>query len=612
MSHAEFRNAEMDLGANSPPRGYFDASQAYEPVQFYETTYNPHYDNLATPDPTPKAAPGGPWQTEAEWTEAPAASKPPSNLSWFDRLNKGWTPEIFSQACSVLFLLALIILLSRLEGRPLSTWTIAVAPNAVIAILSIASKASLIYALGQAISQLKWLHLLKKPENLQDLQRYDDASRGPLGAIRMFWTVRSASLVAYLGSLTILLALAFEPFSQQLLHFDERVITYPYQRSSVPLSTVYDYDAQGVDGVSSVIVGPRDNPMRAAVVNGIYDVVKDPPFTCPGATCSYPTFTTMGVCSECEDITSTIVKTQVNVSFGQLWSYRTPNNLTIEASAVQDAHSGFSHTLANATAVALNSAFAGLGMPVRTGIIRFPDDQSTGRSNIGNWMDTMQAYECKLSFCGRRFVGWNITNGTITPGEDQIINLNNSDVPSHSAPWYRVLAPLNASDSLGIRNGNNSFQINYLDGENMAEILSSVFNVVGEIPENQQIGPLALYSSPDIMATVDNVAKGMSYRMMSGPNSTTTYGDVYETQTYMRVRWPWITLLVALVVASSFCLIAVIVMTRQAQQLIWKSSLTPLLLPDVSYLLTSARERPFENYTELRTRSRTIASHLTK
>ncbi|KAI1350086.1 hypothetical protein F5Y01DRAFT_305656 [Xylaria sp. FL0043] len=601
MSRSELRNAEMDLGTNSPPRGYLDASQTYEPVQFYETTYNPHYDT-----------PGGPWESVTEWTEAPAASKPPTSTSWWDRLNSGWTPEIFSQVCSVLFLLALIILLSRLEGRSLSTWTIAVAPNAIIAILSIASKASLIYALGQTISQLKWLHLLKEPESLQDLQRYDDASRGPLGALRIFWTVRSGSLVVYLGSLTILLALAFEPFSQQLLHFDERVITYAHDQAWVPFSTVYDYDSQGVDGVSAVIVGSRDNPMKAAVVNGVYDVVKDPPFTCPGSTCSYPTFTSMGVCSQCEDITSTIKKMEVNVTFGQLWRYRTPNNLTVEASAVQDAHSGFSHTLANATAVTLNSEFAGLGMPVRTGIIRFPEDQSTGRSTPENWMEAMQAYECELSFCGRRYIGWNITNGTLAPGVDQIIKLNNSDVPADGAPWYRVLAPLNASDSLGIPNGNNSFQINYLDGENMADILTSVFGVLGDVAANQQIGPLALYSSPDIIATVDNVAKGMSYRMMSGPNSTVTFGEVYGTETYMRVRWPWITLPVALAVASSLCLIAVIVMTRQAQQLVWKSSLTPLLLPDVSYPLTGARERPFENYTGLHMRTRTIASHLTR
>jgi hypothetical protein len=359
------------------------------------------------------------------------------------------------------------------------------------------------------------------------------------------------------------------------------------------------------------IVGPRDNPMTAATVNGVYNVVKDPPFSCPGSTCSYPTFTTFGICSECDDITSTIKKTRLNTTWGELWAFRTPSNLTLQASAASDAHSGFRHTLINATADYVNSEFAGLGMPVRTSIIRFPDDESTGRSNMSNWMDTMQAYECILSFCGRRYVNWNTTNGTLSRGEEQIIKLNNSDIPAEGEPWFRVLAPLDPSESLGTSDGNNSFRVNYLDGENIATILASVFTS-GQIPSGQQIGAVALYSSPDIIATMDNVAKGMSYRMMSGPNSTTVYGEVYSTQTYIRVRWPWITLLVALDVASSFCLIAAIIMTRQTKQRIWKSSLAPFLLSDISYPLTSASKRPFGGYEQRQSRSRTIASHLSR
>ncbi|KAI3317041.1 hypothetical protein HD806DRAFT_551205 [Xylariaceae sp. AK1471] len=507
----------MDSSTERPQQGYHYEDQLYDPVQYHELAYNAHPAYLMTPQyKTP--APIEyiiPWESETVLTHA-TTSKSPPKVSWFDRLNDGWTPEIASEVFSVVSLLAMIILLSRLEGRPLSTCTIAVSPNAVIAILSIASKALLIYALGQTISQLKWLHLIKKPDSLEVLQHYDDASRGPLGAVRMFWTVRSASLVAYLGCLTILLALAFEPFSQQLLHFDERVMTYPDLQSSVSFSTVYDFQAEGVDGGSAVI----DNPMTAATVNGVYDIVKDPPFSCPGSTLS-------------------------------------------------------------------------------ASIIRFPEDTSTGRSTMDNWMATMQAYECILSFCGRRYSSWNTTNGSLSRGEEQVIKLNNSD----SAGGLRVLAPLDPSDSLGTSDGNNSFWINFLDGENLASILTSVFT-------RQQIGAVGLYSSPDIIATMDNVAKGMSYRMMSGPSSTTINGEVYGTQTYIRVRWPWITLLVALAVASSFCLIAAIIMTRQTKRRIWKSSLTPFLFSDVLYTLTSASERPFRDYKQFQARSRTFASHL--
>ncbi|KAI0466553.1 hypothetical protein F4859DRAFT_507332 [Xylaria cf. heliscus] len=553
-----------------------------------------------------------PWHNVTEMNQS-TASKPPSKVSRWDRLNDGWAPEIFSQVCSLLFLLALIILLSRLDGRPLSTWTIAVSPNAVVAILSIASKASLIYALGQTLSQLKWLHLTKKPNSLEDLQHYDDASRGPLGAIRMFWTVRSGHFIAYLGCFVILLGLAFEPFSQQLLHFGERVITVSGTQSSVSFSTAYDFQNRGVDGASAVIVGPRDNPMTAAAVNGVYDVVKDPPFDCPGSMCSYPTITTFGVCSECTDITKTITKKLLNSTFQQIYSFTTPSNLTMQASASTDAHSGFKHTLTNATAKALNPAFAGLGMPVQAGVIRFPDNGDDSRSTMENWMDNMQAYECTISFCGRQYSGWNTTNGTISRGEEHIIKLNNSDVPAADAPWYRVLAPLDPTESLGTDAVNNSFLINYLDGENIDAILESVFTISNKLPANQQIGAAALYSSPDVIATMDNIARGMSYRMLSGPNSTTAHGEVYSTQAYMTVHWPWITPLAAVVATSTFCLISVIFMTRWRKQLVWKSSLTPLLLPDVSYMLTSSGERPIDyNASQMRSRTTTITRNLSR
>ncbi|KAI1177003.1 hypothetical protein F4777DRAFT_544248 [Nemania sp. FL0916] len=551
-----------------------------------------------------------PWHsvTEMEIDQA-TTSKPPSRTSYWTRINEGWTLEVVSQLCSVAFLLALIILLSRLDGRTLSAWTIAVSPNAFVAVLSIASKASLIYALGQTISQLKWLHLTEKPDRLEDLQHYDDASRGPLGALRMLWAVRSGQFVAYLGCVIILLALAFEPFSQQLLHFQERVITISGVQSSVSFSTAYDFQYDGVDGASAVIVGPRDNPMTAAAVNGVYDVVKDPPFVCPGTTCSYPAFTTFGICSECADVTKTIQMKRINATYGQVYSFTTPGNLTMQASASIDAHSGFKHTLTNATAEAVNSEFAGLGMPVKLAVIRFPVD---GQADIDSWMDTMQAYECTMSFCGRQYSGWNTTNGTLSQGREHIIKLNNSDVPAPDEPWYRLLAPLDPAESLGADVKNNSFKISYLDGENILSILTSIFTISNGLPASQQIGATALYSSPDVMATIDNIAKGMSYRMMSGPNSTTVHGEVYTTEAYMKVVWPWITPLIFVVAASAICLIAVVFMTRNAKQWVWKSSLTPLLLPDASYVLTSANEGLVDNNSQLRSRTMTIAKYLAR
>ncbi|KAI1192851.1 hypothetical protein F5X97DRAFT_63912 [Nemania serpens] len=78
-------------------------------------------------------------------------------------------------------------------------------------------------------------------------------------------------------------------------------------QSSVLLYTAYDFRENGVGSAPAVIVfSPRENVMMAAAVNGVLDIVKDPPFDCPGSPCKYPSFATSGLCSECADIPETI------------------------------------------------------------------------------------------------------------------------------------------------------------------------------------------------------------------------------------------------------------------------------------------------------------------
>lgn len=74
----------------------------------------------------------------------------------------GWATEIGSAVFSILCVVAIVVVLSRLDGQLLSSWTLAISPNAVIAVVSTASKAAMILPVAESISQLKWLHLERK------------------------------------------------------------------------------------------------------------------------------------------------------------------------------------------------------------------------------------------------------------------------------------------------------------------------------------------------------------------------------------------------------------------------------------------------------------------
>lgn len=80
----------------------------------------------------------------------------------------------------------MIIVLAVYNGREIFSWH-GVTLNAVISVLSTASKALLLFALSEAIGQWKWVTFSKGPQPLMDLERVDAASRGPLGSMKWIW-----------------------------------------------------------------------------------------------------------------------------------------------------------------------------------------------------------------------------------------------------------------------------------------------------------------------------------------------------------------------------------------------------------------------------------------
>jgi len=166
---------------------------------------------------------------------------------------RSWGLETASILFSLSCFVAMVVVLAKINGRLLSSWGLPVSPNAVISILSTASKATLILPIAECISQLKWLHLGKRGYNLEQLEAYDGASRGSWGSVKFFWSARGAMLVTYLGCLMTIAAVALDPFSQQLLSYEQLPTLVPDLQSSVASSQVYDNGGQGVSGISGLI-----------------------------------------------------------------------------------------------------------------------------------------------------------------------------------------------------------------------------------------------------------------------------------------------------------------------------------------------------------------------
>lgn len=155
-----------------------------------------------------------------------------------------WVAEIAGIVGSISFLLALAVVLATYDGKPVFDWH-GVTLNAIISVLSTASKASLLFVVEELISQWKWIIFTSEERPLADFDRIDSASRGPLGSLKVLWMRRTMYALSILytilqfsdsyfnsglvqvGAIIVLLSIAVDPFTQQLVQYKQDVVYTP-------------------------------------------------------------------------------------------------------------------------------------------------------------------------------------------------------------------------------------------------------------------------------------------------------------------------------------------------------------------------------------------------
>lgn len=97
------------------------------------------------------------------------------------------TSLLFLSVCS---LLAIIVLLAVEDGKTLDSWKFYLSLNTVVSILGTISRASLASSVGSCIAQEKWNWFRKRQDHLYLFDRFDSASRGPLGSLKLLYWLK--------------------------------------------------------------------------------------------------------------------------------------------------------------------------------------------------------------------------------------------------------------------------------------------------------------------------------------------------------------------------------------------------------------------------------------
>jgi hypothetical protein len=117
------------------------------------------------------------------------SNAPPSRSAFStifsQRHNHGWFWELLSCLFSFLSLIAIIIILKHYDGQPIQNAPQSVTLNSLLAIFTTLAKVGLMFPLAEALSQLKWVWFREAERPLIDFQTFDEATRGPIGGLRL-------------------------------------------------------------------------------------------------------------------------------------------------------------------------------------------------------------------------------------------------------------------------------------------------------------------------------------------------------------------------------------------------------------------------------------------
>ncbi|QSS63653.1 hypothetical protein I7I51_00712 [Histoplasma capsulatum] len=164
--------------------------------------------------------------------------------NWYYRLVLDWWLwEIGACALSLLALATTIAVLVVYSEKNVPELPEYITLNAIISVLTNAIKMPVLGVIAACISQLKWLWL-KDMRRVEDLQIFDDASRGPLGSLNMLSHLRGCHL-ASLGEVVTILTVALEPFMQQLVIYPVRLVYRESGKASTLRADNVSYAAQG-------------------------------------------------------------------------------------------------------------------------------------------------------------------------------------------------------------------------------------------------------------------------------------------------------------------------------------------------------------------------------
>ena len=199
------------------------------------------------------------------------------------------------------------------HGKPVPDWGKHFGFNATLALASTILRATLVYIASKVISHRKWeWYRQERRYPLSDLQKFDESSRGTLGALAPSPTLIQTDVVALAAVVVMLTSFLIDPFVQQTNNTVDLPFPIPNINASLPSSNyvprraVSIYNGTAVNSASKNLVAAI---LSAGIAHDGTDNRISP--TCATGSCTFyreegenTTHSTAGICSKFVDVSS--------------------------------------------------------------------------------------------------------------------------------------------------------------------------------------------------------------------------------------------------------------------------------------------------------------------
>ena len=535
-------------------------------------------------------------------------------------------------SCCLLVLAALIAIVGIVypyQGNPLPDWPYNISINTLVAVFIAISKSAMLLVITQGLSHLKW-NWFRKKRPLQDITRYDMASRGPWGSLRLLFHLRGRDFVATLGAIVTVLAIAMDPFAQQIIRYYSCSIPATDAPASIPRTNLYDETGWHLfAGASTVPLG-----MVGAINSGVFSTGATVPFNCPTGNCTFSgNYHSVGFCSTCSDATSNITVTNMTSHIQGdtepvlITNYSLPSGSSLVYSEFSEGETFFMMTSPDG-----GSTIDMIGIQLQ-GAVDDAQCHATGNKSFG--CSGIGAATCQIIPCVRTFNG-NISDGNLTEhsigswtewgshsggGYDEnlaAVNvdcLSQSDRQSVEAAGYKlepgthwlayndtlndmdgtwanetVSNATNSKELQGIVSDHCIYQMFVVTAASIDFFWDSYFNGTMTQEEDEPTGPAVVstffnmwnVSFDRIESIFSNVSDSMTtYIRQNGNHSQSepVRGHAQRETTCVRVHWWWLAYPAFLAGLMLFFFVIMIFVTRKGhdQAYDWKSSPLALL-----------------------------------